>query len=170
MKKYIIALIIIICTISIATAKENQNTIRFRVIANSNEETDQELKKDIVKRIYPKLLNVQLKSNTIEETRSNLKYQIPEYAKIVEKTISEKNSNETYHINYGMNKFPEKELNGQKYKEGEYESLVITLGNGLGDNFWCILFPPLCLMEATEEETQEVEYTSFFKELLNKYF
>ena len=67
-----------------------------------------------------------------------------------------------------MNYFPEKEYKGIYYEEGEYESLVITLGNGIGENFWCILFPPLCLVD--EEETTDIEYTSIIKELINKYF
>ena len=68
-----------------------------------------------------------------------------------------------------MNYFPEKEYKGVVYEEGEYESLVITLGNGLGENFWCVLFPPLCLLD-TEEEPENVEYTSFVKEVIDKYF
>ena len=56
---------------------------------------------------------------------------------------------------------------GIYYEEGEYESLVITLGEGIGNNFWCVLFPPLCLIDENEEE---VEYTSFIKELIDKYF
>ena len=73
-------------------------------------------------------------------------------------------------VNYGMNYFPEKTYKGVKYKEGEYESLVVTLGKGEGNNFWCVLFPPLCLLEAEEDDTNEVEYTSFVKELIDKYF
>ena len=83
---------------------------------------------------------------------------------------AENQANLEYKINYGMNYFPEKEYKGVTYEEGEYESLVITLGNGLGENFWCVLFPPLCLLEADEEETEEVEYTSFVKEIIDKYF
>ena len=55
-----------------------------------------------------------------------------------------------------------------KYKEGNYESLVVTLGDGSGDNFWCVLFPPLCLLEA-EDTNNEVEYKFFVKELIDKY-
>ena len=51
----------------------------------------------------------------------------------------------------------------------DYESLVITLGEGAGNNFWCVLFPPLCLLD-TEEEPENVEYTSFVKEVIDKYF
>ena len=58
-------------------------------------------------------------------------------------------------------------LVGKEYKEGEYNSLVITLGNGLGDNWWCVLFPPLCLLEG--EESTEVEYHSYVVDTLNKY-
>ena len=67
-------------------------------------------------------------------------------------------------------KAPEKEYKGVKYPAGEYESLVITLGTGTGDNFWCVLFPPLCLIEAEEENISEVKYTSFIQEIINKYF
>ena len=51
-----------------------------------------------------------------------------------------------------------------------YESLVITIGKGEGENFWCVLFPPLCLIEAEEENISEVKYTSFIQEIINKYF
>ena len=67
-----------------------------------------------------------------------------------------------------MHFFPKKEYKGVVYKEGEYESLLITLGKGQGDNFWCVLFPPLCVME--EDETKDVEYKWFIKDILEKYF
>ena len=66
-----------------------------------------------------------------------------------------------------VGKDPEKEYKGVKYKEGYYESWVITLGEGEGNNWWCVLFPPLCLVEA--EEADEVEYKFFIKELIDKY-
>ena len=72
----------------------------------------------------------------------------------------------SYTINYGYNYFPEKEYNDKTYKEGKYESLLVTLGKGEGDNWWCILFPPICLIEA-EESNEEVEYSSFFKTILH---
>ena len=57
------------------------------------------------------------------------------------------------------------------YKEGNYESLVITLGEGMGKNWWCVLFPPICLLEAEEDqESSEVEYKFFLQELIDKYF
>ena len=88
----------------------------------------------------------------------------------IEETMDENNIQEEYTIDYGNHYFPEKVYKGVKYPEGEYESLVVTLGDGLGENFWCVLFPPLCLLEAEESDKDEVEYKSFIKEIIDKYF
>ena len=48
----------------------------------------------------------------------------------------------------------------------DYESLLVTLGKGKGKNWWCVLFPPLCLMETDEN----VEYKFYVKEIIDKYF
>ena len=63
--------------------------------------------------------------------------------------------------------FPKKVYKGKTYQPNNYESLVITLGEGDGENWWCVLFPPLCLLEAEESE-EEVEYNFFFKTILDK--
>ena len=76
----------------------------------------------------------------------------------------------TYKVNFGYNYFPQKKYKGVVYEEGMYESLVITIGEGKGDNWWCVLFPPLCMMESNDENIEEVEYKSFIKEIIDKYF
>ena len=72
-----------------------------------------------------------------------------------------------YEVSFGLNYFPEKEYKGVVYKEGEYESLVITLGNGEGENFWCVLFPPICTLEV--EEDDDISYRFLIKDLFDKY-
>ena len=149
--------------------KENmripQESIRFRVIANSNELEDQRVKKEIAKNVFQALKPTK-SFQKIEDTRSYIQKQLPTFTEIVEKTLNENHSDKTFHINYGKNYFPEKEYENEIYQEGEYESLVITLGEGEGDNFWCVLFPPICFIE----EDENVEYKSFLKELIDKYF
>ena len=55
---------------------------------------------------------------------------------------------------------------GKTYEEGYYESLVIYIGEAKGDNWWCVLFPNFCLVDTSKD----VEYRSYFQELLNKIF
>lgn len=167
MKKIIIVLFIItVCSLMINDEKQvviPNTAIRFRIIANSDSVNDQNLKMQVKEELEPTIIKTLANSNTLEEARKNIKTSIPE----VENTIDKYTHN--YDINYGKNYFPEKEYKGVTYPEGEYESLVITLGNGLGENWWCVLFPPLCLLEADESQVEEMQYKFYVKELLDKF-
>ena len=172
MKKLVIILAIVVTILAINKEEKiviPKEAIRFRVIANSNEEKDQSLKKKVVNNLNGEIRKLTVLDNNLENSRKNIKNQIPEFSKVVKETLDKNQSNQTFTIDYGMNYFPEKEYKGIVYEEGEYESLVITLGNGQGENFWCVLFPPLCLLDS-EEEVKDVEYTSLVKELVDKYF
>ena len=149
------------------TVKIPKDSIRLRVIASSNREEDQRIKKEIVKNLYDELSQIQ-SFQTLEETRQYIKKKLPTFEEIVENTLQQEQTEKTFHINYGKNYFPEKEYKGVTYEEGEYESLVVTLGCGEGENFWCVLFPPICFLD--EQENEKIEYKSFIKELLDKYF
>ncbi len=172
MKKLVIVLAII-TTLLVINKEEKivipKEAIRFRVIANSDQAQDQVLKRKVVNNLNEEIRKVTTLDTSLANSRENIKKEIPSFSKIVSETLEKNQSNQTFTIDYGMNYFPEKEYKGIVYEEGEYESLVITLGNGLGENFWCVLFPPLCLLD-TEEEVEDVEYTSFVKELIEKYF
>ena len=173
MKKMIIILGILVITMStIKTAAITipEESIRFRVIANSNNKKDQQVKKEIITNLSTKIANIENNSTSLINSRENIQKSIPELKYIINKTIIASNYQDKYSINYGMNYFPEKVYKGVTYPEGEYESLVITLGDGLGDNFWCVLFPPLCLLETEENNKDEVEYSSLVQEIINKYF
>lgn len=167
MKKLVIIIAVIIFILSLNKTYElNQNnTIRFRVIASSDEVKDQEIKKEIVRNVSS-VINESQKSTSLEETRTYINNKLPEFNEIVERTLIENNDKREFKVNYGLNYFPKKELNDEEYPEGMYESLVITLGEGEGDNFWCILFPPLCMIE----ENEDYEYKSFFKEIFDNIF
>lgn len=104
----------------------------------------------------------------IETSRNIIKSNINKYREKIEKLFIKKNYNKEININFGLNYFPKKVYKGVTYEQGDYESLVITIGSGQGDNWWCVLFPPLCLLEA--EENTEVEYKFKVLELLDKIF
>ena len=167
MKKTIIILAIIVGILSVNKTETiiiPKEAIRFRVVANSNDEKDQIIKKKVVNNLKNNIEKIQ--TTSLLETRNNINKSLPDFKRTVEETL--KNEQVNYTIDYGMNYFPEKEYKGIYYEEGEYESLVITLGEGIGDNFWCLLFPPLCLID--EEKTTDVKYTSLIKEVIDKYF
>lgn len=137
------------------------DAIRFRIIAASNDIADQALKVDIKKQ----LLNGIIPNISTAKTSKEAKILIKQNQKDLEKILDQYNL--SYQVSSGLNYFPQKTYKGITYQAGNYESLVITLGKGEGDNWWCVLFPPLCLLDA-KEETTDVEYRSFVQEILKK--
>ncbi len=175
MKKVIVFMLIGISLFTLTKRKEEilipDAAIRFRVIANSDEKADQDIKMLVKNDIESEVLSDIKESKSIGETRTIINDNLPHYEEVVFNTLHKNNINQSFNINYGINHFPEKEYKGVRYDEGEYESLVVTLGEGKGKNWWCVLFPPLCLLDAKEtKEKDKVEYKFFVKELIDKYF
>lgn len=173
-KKILIFLTVIVLIYALYLKKKNEivkipdTAIRFRILANSNSIEDQKIKENIKDKIQLELYNILKDSKNIKEARNNLNFNLNRIDTLLEKETS--NLEYSYKINYGMNYFPKKEYKGVIYPEGNYESLLVTLGKGKGDNFWCVLFPPFCIMEAEDNNTSDVEYKFFIKELIQKYF
>lgn len=172
MKKTLLILFFIFFTytlISNVCASNNlipDEAIRIRVIANSNNEYDQKIKQQVKETLEIKMYEILKDKEQINEIRKEIIDNIPNIEYDVSKIL--KNEKYGFTINYGYNYFPKKEFKGITYEEGYYESLVITLGEGKGDNWWCVLFPPLCMIEETEES--DVEYTTLVKTIVDKYF
>lgn len=174
MKKYLILASLILVFIPNINKESDEiiipdEAIRFRVVASSDTKEDQEAK-TIVKIALEEDLNSLLKNSTsIDETRTILKDNQNHFESLIERTLLTNKITTPYKVSYGLNYFPEKNYKGIIYEEGYYESLVVTLGKGNGENWWCVLFPPLCLMEGVDNNTDEVEYKSFVKEMIDKY-
>ena len=161
--KKIIVLLFALTIIYISKSEEEiiipTNSIRYRIIANSDSTKDQMLKMNIKEKLDEEILPILSDSNSIEDSRLLIKDNLDNIKNIVSKYTDD------FDVNYGKNYFPEKTYKGISYDAGNYESLVITLGSGLGKNWWCVLYPPLCLID---ENTNDVEYTTLVKEILNK--
>ena len=146
------------------------DAIRIRVIANSNSEYDQKIKNKVKDTIEYDMYNILKNTTDLEEARNLISSNLDNVEKNIDKTLQEEEYKLPFKINFGLNYFPKKEFKGITYDEGYYESVVVTLGEGLGDNWWCVLFPPLCMLEAEETNTTDVEYTTLVKTIVDKYF
>ena len=170
MKTKTIILVIIAVIISLMVKNKNENliipkeAIRIRIIANSNNEVDIKekikVKKNVEKELYSLLKDVKNVNQAKEIINNNLNRL---------NLVIDNTTNLKYNVKFGNNYFPKKIYKGVVYSEGDYESLVITLGEGMGDNWWCVLFPPLCKLTANDTTT-DVEYRFFVKDLIDKYF
>lgn len=170
MKQLVILIILAIGVTLFGSSNEYieipSTSIRMRVIAASDSEKDQANKKIVKSFVEEKLYELidgASDEAQVEEIIDKNKSEID--AHIIAK-IEDTDLDVSYSSNFGYNFFPEKEFKGLVYKAGNYKSFVVTLGEGEGENWWCVLYPPLCLID---EEKSDYEYHSLIKDTILKY-
>ncbi len=165
MKKLLIIMLFVVGIILFNIENySNDDAIRFRVVSNSNSYKDILMKEKVVNKVSKYIFN---DYNDSEITRKNIVNNISNIEEEIEILFKNNNYNMNFDVNYGMNHFPVKKYNGITYKEGKYESLVISIGEAKGNNYWCILYPPLCMIDDNfdEEIKYDFKILKFFKKL-----
>lgn len=142
--------------------------IRFHVIANSDSAEDQALKlavrDKILEFIYPKLKL----SKSIDESRKILQSNDGAIKAIAEKVIKEKGYNYNVVSTLSQENFPVKVYGNITLPQGRYEAYRVIIGNGKGQNWWCVMFPPLCFIDVTKGEVAYKETEGAMKKVLSK--
>ena len=163
----------------------NEDFIRFHVVANSNSEEDQQLKMKVKDEILAKINNELIMeamaqdvadyrvsdadltqgmeekrykthvSLNLEHARKYIQDNINEIEEKAGEVIKESGYDYTVKAELGVKWIPEKRYGDNVFPAGNYEALHITIGEGKGENWWCVLFPPLCLIGAEEKENEK---------------
>ena len=139
--------------------------IRLRVIPNSNSSYDQAMKQVVKNYLEEDVYNLFKDTKNIDDAREVINNNIDSIEFNIQSIFDEYKYDMDFNVNYGINYFPEKEFKNVIYEEGNYESIVVSIGKAEGDNFWCVLFPNLCIVEE-----EDVEYNSLVKEIIDKIF
>ena len=127
-----------------------EDSLKIRVVANSNTKGDQQFKDELVEKLTPFFMQIQ--HNTSESKNDEVYADMVAY---VDKYYSEGNIK----INIGEHLIPPKVGLNTFYPQYYYESLLITIGDGRGDNFWCSIFPKTCEGPSKEKEEEEKSET-----------
>ncbi|WP_374049854.1 stage II sporulation protein R [Neobacillus sp. PS3-34] len=121
--------------------------IRLRILANSDSGSDQALKR-LVRDKVNENITVWVKDLTsIDEARKLIHSKLPEIQQIAEGVVEQQHSDQSVNVKFGKVQFPTKLYGEFLYPAGEYEAILITLGEGKGANWWCVLYPPLCFLD-----------------------
>lgn len=174
MKKIILVITLLVIIIFYGNIKQDEviipeESIRFRIIPNSNSVEDIAMKEKVKEKINREI-NLLQDTNNINDARKSLLKNKKNIEIAINETFDLNNYDESFEVKYGNNYFPEKKYKGVTYQSGNYESLVVEIGDAKGDNFWCVLFPPLCMMESQEKNIEDNEYKFFISEIINRYF
>jgi len=131
------------------------NLIRFHVVANSDSAEDQALKLKVRDRIINELKELFDNTDNINATKEQLQNQLDFVEEIARDEIKKSGKDYPVKAELGVFPFPTKVYGDVTLPAGHYEALRVVIGEGAGKNWWSVLFPPLCFVNATHGELPE---------------
>ncbi|MBQ7411660.1 MAG: stage II sporulation protein R [Clostridia bacterium] len=149
----------------IPSAKECEiynSTIRLHVIANSNTDSDQEAKLKVRDALLDEISEYDCKSK--EEALLEISANRKELEALAEQTLKKEGISDTVSIKIGKEDYPERVYEGFSLPAGEYTSVRVIIGEGEGENWWCVLFPPMCTAQAIEYDSEAYVSAGLSKE------
>jgi len=141
-----------------ATYSENiqkgiaKEVLRFHVLANSDNDYDQNLKLKVRDSILTKYKTQLENCENVQETKDFFEKNINDVILTAKETIKKEGFNYDVKAFVGKSTFPTKTYGDISFPAGEYEALRIEIGEAKGKNWWCVMFPPLCFVDVSHKE------------------
>ncbi len=176
MKNFCISLILIfIISLTVAVGiKSDDNSVeylRIHIRANSNNENDQsvkyEIKDKVISYLTPYIADCNTKSQAIKVLNEHKKAM----TEIIDKLLIKKGFSYKCKVAVRNEKFPTRVYENFTLEEGFYDAVIVELGNAKGDNWWCVVYPPLCFTGNGSEvkyKSKIVKIIKDFKEKIDK--
>lgn len=157
MKKYIILILVLFLFLifsaysyaSTVNESLSDNVFRLHVIANSDSKEDQDLKYKVRDKLIEYMKSITSNIENKEEVINIAYNNIENFQKIAEQVIKENGFNYPVKIEIGNFSFPTKTYGDISLPSGFYDALKVEIGNASGQNWWCVMFPPLCFVDVT---------------------
>lgn len=127
-----------------------QKMIRLHVIANSNTQEDQELKLEVRDRVLEHATALLKQSSDMADAQVRLGTALNSIESIAQEEIRAQGYDYTVSARLEQTEFPTKVYDGFSLPSGEYLALRVVIGEGAGENWWCVVYPPLCMTAATD--------------------
>ncbi len=173
MNKVIGAFALALCmTMAVTAYSDNvqedlqDNLIRLHIIAESDDDADQNVKLKVRDAIL-KNVGEKMSVSDKDECKTEIIENLGEIEHIADNVLRENGFSYTSHAEYGKFYFPEKTYKSMTLPAGEYYGIRVVLGSGEGHNWWCVMYPPLCFKEG-EEVTLSRESEKILREKLDR--
>lgn len=167
-------MLLIICLTGCAKVNEevllSSDYLRIHIRANSNNVDDQnvkyEIKDSIILYLTPLISNCSSKEEMIDTIKENFL----EIEKIADGVLVDNGFNYTTSVKIDKEYFPTKTYGTYTLDADYYDALIVELGEGVGNNWWCVVYPPLCFVQGDNISTSGFKYKSLLIELIEKFF
>lgn len=151
----IVGMVVIVSLISILAYSSKKTTdtlsnemIRFHVVANSDTTEDQLLKQQVKDEIIECMEPLLKESKSIDETRKIINKSLTKIKSVAQEVVRKYGKGYKIYVNLDKANFPTKAYGDVVLPAGEYEACRVIIGEGKGENWWCVMYPPLCYIDA----------------------
>lgn len=175
MKKALITVLIAAVIIggwALAAANEKdiyEDCVRIHIRANSNSEEDQAVKMKVVEEVVKYLTPLLAECVTASDAEKVIKSNLENVRLTCEAKLCELGLSYGAAARLSTENFPARQYMNYVFPSGRYNALIIELGEGTGDNWWCVAYPPLCFVP-TDSGAENFKYKSKIMEIIDKYF
>ena len=128
-----------------------QNVLRLHIIANSDSDADQQLKLKIRDEILRETDGLFENSKNLQEAQNTVCDNLKFFEEVANEVIAENGFDYTATASFGTSEFSTRYYDDFTLPAGEYQSLIITLGEAKGKNWWCVVYPTVCITAAKGE-------------------
>ena len=173
MKKFfaiIAAVLAVIVTVVLVknmgtTAEADTDYLRIHVRANSNSQTDQNIKYKVKDEVVRFITPYAAECTDKQKAMQIISQILPEIEEVCDRVLRENGFSYTSKASVRAEEFPTRVYGDLTLESGLYDALIIELGTGTGDNWWCVIYPPLCFTSGTAD----VKYRSAIMDIINKF-
>jgi len=148
------------------TQDENAAYLRIHIRANSNSAEDQTVKYKVRDEVVEFLTPIVAECGSKEEAVKKIGENLNGAEKVAEKVLKENGFYYGAKAQIRREEFPTRVYEGATLEAGVYDALIMELGTGTGDNWWCVVYPPLCFGGGN----CEIVYKSKIKEIIDRFF
>jgi len=131
----------------------NSEVVRLHILAHNDTKSEQEAKLILRDYLWPFVDNMLKNANTADEAKKIISTNIEEIQKEANKILYKQNINHTVQVKLADKiHFPTMSYAGIIFPQGNYTALQIIIGDGIGQNWWCVMFPSMCLLDIVRAE------------------
>ena len=173
--KKIIMLLVMILSATMLCACNNQSSsqeqyLRIHIRANSNLTSDQnikyKIKDELVKYLTPLVVECESFDSVVDMVETHKK----DMENICDDILSDNGFSYTSKVSLNEEYFPTRAYGEYVLESNFYDAIIVELGEAIGDNWWCVVYPPLCFVETKQLDTNNIVYKSKLLEIIRKFF
>ena len=171
--KYLLIICSVICIglilglsglVNLTEVSQETQYLRIHIRANSNSDEDQSVKYKVKDEIVEALIPLLADVKSFDEAKSTVSQNFGYIEEVADKTLLDNGFFYTSSASFKNEYFPTRSYDEITLEEGYYDALILNLGSGDGDNWWCIVFPAFCFTQT--KKIDNIEYISRIWEII----